>query len=196
MSVTVVVATYGSTRWAAWGNLAAVNAEKVTGVPVVRVHSPRLSLAGVRNEGLRQVQTERVCFLDGDDGLEPGYFDRDLPADITVTPLDGVFPTVNRHSHQCEPGCLVSGNYIHVGAIASTETIRRLGGFRDLPIYEDWDLWLRCYYAGATFESSPGPSYLTRRQGAGGRNTALSIAARKSIRSRILANAQRNRSMT
>lgn len=187
MNVTVVVATFGADHWIKWGNAAA---ESVSGNPIVRVHSRASTLAQVRNEGLRQVSTERVCFLDGDDGLAPGYFDRTSDADVLVTPLDGQFPVVAPHTHQCSPVCLPEGNYIHVGAIARTELIQRVGGFREHPIYEDWDLWLRCHYAGASFAASPGPSYLTRQNGVGGRNLALSVALRRRARTAILRTAR------
>lgn len=183
--VTVVVATYGSPRWGAWGALAAENVVSL-GVPIVRLHEPHATLAQVRNRALSQVGTERVCFLDGDDGLAPGYFDRDLHADIIVTPLDGAFPKVGGHAHECGPTCLLEGNYIHIGAIARTALLKKVGGFREHRAYEDWDLWLRCYYEGATFSSSPGPSYVTRTQGVGGRNEALSPRERRIVRSSIL----------
>lgn len=31
-----------------------------------------------------------------------------------------------------------------VGALAPTQMLRDVGGWRDWPCYEDWDLWLRC----------------------------------------------------
>lgn len=182
--VTVVVATFGSRQWAAWGDQAAESVE--AGVEVLRVHQNLGRLAQARNEGLRQVRTERVCFLDADDSLEPGYFDRPYDADVLVTPLDGAFPVVRAHTHACVPACLPKGNYIHVGAIASTGLIQRLGGFRDHPIYEDWDLWLRCHYAGASFARSPGPSYLSKQRGTGGRNEAFNATIRRNIRTHIL----------
>lgn len=187
MKTTVVVATYGSDVWEARGDRAA---EAVQGALVLRVHHPDRTLAQVRNAGLVQVHTERVCFLDGDDGLEPGYFDRDLRADVTVTPLDGVFPVSGNHPHECGPICLLAGNYIHVGAIASTGLLVGLGGFREHPIYEDWDLWLRCMFAGATFINSPGPSYLTHQHGAGSRNTSLTTTQRRQVRADILRTAR------
>lgn len=185
--VTVVVATHGDARWETWGDAAA---RTVQGASVLRLHYRSSTLARVRNYGLNVVDTEYVCFLDADDSLAPDYFDRDLSADITVTPLDGVFPRVNSHLHMCQPECLVSGNYIHVGAIARTSVLRDRGGFREHPIYEDWDLWLRCHYTGATFANSPGPSYLTRQRGNGGRNSALPLAARRLARAKILRTAK------
>lgn len=182
-TITAVVATYGAETWRAMGDKAA---EAITEVPVIRLHRAAPTLAQVRNMALNVVDTEYVCFIDGDDSVEAGYFDRDLSADIIVTPLDGVFPTVNSHAHQCQPECLPGGNYIHIGAIARAETLRALGGFREHLIYEDWDLWLRAHYAGSTFTSSPGPSYRTRVFGQGSRNTALPLSTRKRVRADIL----------
>jgi hypothetical protein len=46
------------------------------------------------------------------------------------------------------------GNWLVIGCVARTDLLREVGGFRDFPVYEDWDLWLRCWLAGATFERS------------------------------------------
>jgi glycosyltransferase involved in cell wall biosynthesis len=185
--VTVIVATYGLSSWERWGDEAA---SSVKDVPVFRVHDAEATLAQVRNFALDVVDTEYVCFLDADDALAPGYFDRDLSADIVVTPLDGEFPRVNGHQHTCRSACLVSGNYIHIGAIARSQTLRDRGGFREHPAYEDWDLWLRCHYARATFANSPGPAYLTKQRGRGGRNSALPHSARALVRARIMRTAR------
>jgi glycosyltransferase involved in cell wall biosynthesis len=63
-------------------------------------------------------------------------------------------PRVPGHDHECFAECLPYGNWLVVGALAGAALLRRVGGWRDFPVYEDWDLWLRCYLNGATFARS------------------------------------------
>jgi hypothetical protein len=139
-------------------------------VPIVRVHGD--SLHGARNAALDQVATEWVCHLDADDELEAGYFDHmaagtadvRAPAVRYVRPgrRSGPAPYVPRvagHRHACTAECLPWGNWLIVGSLARTETLRAVGGWRDFPWSEDWDLWVRCWHAGATFEAIPDAVY-------------------------------------
>jgi GT2 family glycosyltransferase len=56
------------------------------------------------------------------------------------------------HTQDCTADCLPEGNWLVVGACLRTQLVRDVGGWRDFPVYEDWDLFLRCHKAGATFE--------------------------------------------
>jgi GT2 family glycosyltransferase len=128
-------------------------------------------LAEARNEGLRQVQTEWTIFLDADDELAPGYVDAmatgtaDLRAP-SVRYIKGsrtqepYVPKVAGHDHKCSGKCLKDGNWLVIGAAARTEVLRDVGGFREWDCYEDWDLWLRCWMAGATVEAVPSAEYI------------------------------------
>ena len=164
LDVTVAVATFGDDGWRTLAEERAIPSAESLGVPVVHAHAGTLHDA--RNEALAMVDTEWVCHLDADDELEPGYFDAmaggacDLraPAVRYVTVLGpDVHPKVPRvagHEHDCTGECLESGNWLVVGALARTELVRSVGGWRDWPIYEDWDLWLRMWRAGATVEAA------------------------------------------
>jgi cellulose synthase/poly-beta-1,6-N-acetylglucosamine synthase-like glycosyltransferase len=61
--------------------------------------------------------------------------------------------------------------------MARTELLRKVGGWRDWPLYEDWDLWLRCHLAGATFEAIPRAIYRAHAR-VDSRNRAPDRAAR------------------
>jgi hypothetical protein len=63
------------------------------------------------------------------------------------------------HTHACAAGCLTEGNWLVIGALARAELLRQIGGWRDWPVYEDWDLWLRCHLAGASIEAIPAAVY-------------------------------------
>ena len=162
MDVTVVVATYGPLVWQELARARAI--PSVTGAKVVAVHGD--SLHEARNEALESVDTEWVCHLDADDELTSDYFDvmSAATADIRVPQVqyihgDRVRPArhnrVRGHSHRCTADCLSLGNWLVVGAVVRTDLVREVGGWRDWVWSEDWDLWLRCRAAGATFEAVP-----------------------------------------
>lgn len=168
MDVTVVVATFGGREWEDLANSRAIPSAEALGVRVVHSHAG--SLHEARNYGLAQVDTEYVCHLDADDELEDGYFHAmaygtaDLRApsvqyeDISKAWAPRV-PKVAGHDHDCTGECLPFGNFLVVGALARTQLLRDIGGWRDWPLYEDWDLWLRAWRAGATVETVPEAVY-------------------------------------
>jgi cellulose synthase/poly-beta-1,6-N-acetylglucosamine synthase-like glycosyltransferase len=168
VEVTVCLGTYGDSRWAELALKRAV--PSIGDGPWVHVHAK--TLAQARNEALANVQTPWVCFLDADDELTPGFFDHMArgTADIRVPSVSYVVkgrarlahvPRVFRHRHRrgCQPECLRDGNWLVIGSVARTDLIRDVGGFREWPVYEDWDLWLRCYLAGGTFQVVPKAIY-------------------------------------
>lgn len=160
MDVTVAVATFGDESWAGLALERAIPSVP-DGVRAIHVHSD--TLHGARNLALDCVSTEWIIFLDADDELGSFYVDRmdEVEADVRiplvsyVTPQKAARPRFMRvagHTHDCEPECLDRGNYIVIGAAVRAQLIRDIGGWRDFDCYEDWDLWLRCFQARATFE--------------------------------------------
>lgn len=155
MDVTVCVGTFGDEAWVELAQRAIASIPD--DVPVRHVHGGTLCEA--RNQALALTETQHVCFLDADDQLEPGYFDFDPVAHVSVPWVRYISGSVEMqrrvpvsgHRHECQPECLADGNYIVIGAIVRTGLVRSVGGFRDFPLYEDWDLWARCWKAGATF---------------------------------------------
>lgn len=186
--VTVVVATFGDLRkWGPLADRAVASLEAQTVRPaLVRVHGD--SLHGARNEGLAQVTTDTVIFLDADDELEATYVETMLAgtADVRAPAVRYIrgaqaypprVPNVAGHGHDCVGDCLEDGNWIIIGAAVRTEILRRAGGWRDFPWSEDWDTWVRCWKAGATFESIPAAIYRAHVR-SNSRNREPSKAAR------------------
>lgn len=162
MDVTVAVATFGADEWADLAADRAIPSVKALGVPVVHCHGD--TLHGARNGALDLVDTEWVCHLDADDELEQGYFDAMAAgtADVRAPSVRYLYPhhifrpkvpKVSGHEHDCAADCLTEGNWLVVGSVARAQLLRDVGGWRDFDWSEDWDLWLRCYLAGASIEA-------------------------------------------
>ncbi len=168
LDVSVATGTYGD---AAWEELAAARAGASVPPGVAWIHVHGEALHDARNAALEQVRTDHVVFLDADDELEPGFLDAmatgtaDLraPAVRYVKPSGRAHapyvPRVAGHTHDCTADCLHDGNWLVIGTCARTQLLRDAGGFRDFPWSEDWDLWLRCWRAGATVEAIPTAVY-------------------------------------
>lgn len=168
MDVTVVIATYGDSSWVDLAHERAIPSAINHAVPYVHLHGSTLQFA--RNDALAQVTTPWVCYLDADDELEAGYFEEmdESDAEIRVPSVryvknnfdQGVrMPQVAGHDHECSAECLPFGNWIVIGAVAPARLVRDVGGFRDFPWSEDWDLWVRCWKTGATIAPVPKAVY-------------------------------------
>jgi glycosyltransferase involved in cell wall biosynthesis len=183
--VAIAVATFGDDSWRHTAETHALASAETFGVPVVYRHAE--TLWGARNECLQATDTEHIIYLDADDELEPGYVDammRGPEADVRVPHVryvtpgqpepQPVMPRVvgHRHHRPCRPQCLRDGNWIVIGAMARTQMVRDVGGWRDYG-YEDYDMWLRCHLAGYTIDIAPGAVYRANvNPGSRGRYTA------------------------
>lgn len=170
MDVTVAVATYTGPRGDMSGlaQERAIPSAEALGVPVVHVRGQ--SLHEARNTCLDVVATEWVIFLDADDELEAGYLDAmaGAAADLRAPSVRYVhggrpaaprMPRVAGHMHACDADCLAWGNWLVVGTAVRADLLRRVGGWRDFPWSEDWDVWVRCWRAGATIAAVPDAVY-------------------------------------
>lgn len=165
-NVAVVVATFGSEEWRSLGDYTALRVDRLqTSRPdVIRVHGDTLLAA--RNSVLQDVvsHADWLTFLDADDDLDPRFVEAvslyDGDADILQTAVRGFrwtpdeerewidrVPTLHKQKYP-----LSRQNYLTIGSPIRAEIFNRVGGFHDWPCLEDWDLWLRCYNAGAKFD--------------------------------------------
>lgn len=143
---------------------------------IVMKHCPELTVAQARNVAARFATADWLCFLDADDELEPGYLDAMArsndgwvyPALVTgweTVPPPLLVPLLRR----VHEGNLASAwasypnkgrwpqvNECVIGTLVHRRLFEEVGGFRDrtddgteIAMYEDWDLWLRCWDAGA-----------------------------------------------
>lgn len=163
--VTIAIATYGDDSWRELADGRARPSADAQEVPIVQAHLPDGTLAQARNQALAEVQTEFVIFLDADDELAPGYVFwmgqgiADLRSPAIAQTMYGqalgpsFMPKVFQHRHHCDAECLRYGNWMVVGTAARTQLVRDVGGWEEFPWSEDWQLWAKCWRAGATVEA-------------------------------------------
>ena len=195
MDVTVCVGTFGSSEWPELARTRAMPSAAEQRLRVVHHHGR--NLADARNSCLRLANSEWVIFLDADDELEPGYAEAmdAATADLRAPAVRYVrggrderprIPRVAGHDHACSADCLRDGNWLVVGTAVRAELVLHVGGWREWPLYEDWDLWLRCWMAGATVEAVPDAVYRAHWR-ADSRNRAPEMAFKNKIHREIVA---------
>lgn len=164
-SISVIVGFYGDPSWGEKAKCAEQSALQQT-LPAreVIVYQGR-SLHEARNGGAAEATGDWLIFLDADDTLDPGYLaamyeeastrgDTVLfqPATLGVYPdgredLQSVVISPARN--------LLERNHMIIGTMISRRLFVEAGGFRDLPMYEDWDLWIRAWLLGASWIAVP-----------------------------------------
>lgn len=190
--ITTIVATCGTDWWRTAGDQAA---ETVHG-PVVRVHDPHGTVAGVRNAGLDLVGTSFVCWLDADDSLTPDYLDRmaEGTADIRQPSVRGwgpFGPPQCRHHgepHGATRECLRFGNPFSPGAVVRTDLARQHPWDGRWPVLEDFAFWRTiCADHRVTVECISSAVYQARTiRHRGHRNRSLPRAEWEAVARRII----------
>lgn len=168
-SISVVVGTFGDESWIKLAEeraLPSVERQTVTPHELIHEHRERLDLA--RNAGAEAATGDWLCFLDADDELDPRFIEEmtkviaELEGDWLVRPAtfgireDGVEDAEKWVFDECP---LLQKNFMIIATLVRREQFLRVGGFADWPMYEDWDLWLRCHFDGAQFASAPEAVY-------------------------------------
>jgi glycosyltransferase involved in cell wall biosynthesis len=192
MSVTVVIGTYGdAARWEALARRALASLERQTRLPDDVLHVHAATLHEARNAGAVEAHTEWLCFLDADDELAPGYVAAMLAVDGDLR-----YPRVQRVVDGTDVGLpetlgpydLIEQNYLVIGTFVRRAQFLRVGGFHAWPMYEDWDLWLRCRADGARIVLCRDAIYLAHeRAGSRNRQAGLARVVYDAIRTRALA---------
>lgn len=125
---------------------------------VTSIMTKNQGVAKARHEGFRFSTSKLILFIDGDDKLFPDYIERMVPnlleADITYPNWFLANGVENELVDVPETLDLRKKNSVLISSMMKREVYEKLGGFRDYPIYEDWDFWLRAEKQGFKFKKA------------------------------------------
>lgn len=168
--ITVIVGVFGDAKWVDKAIVALDSAKNQTvPVPAMMIHAETLHDA--RNTGAEEADTEWLLFLDADDTLDPRYVEEmekviaTIPAGTDALIQPGHVNSKDRPTGAAGEVSIIpwipyqDGNCLIIGTLVRREQFMRVGGFRDLPMYEDWDLWIRCFLDGAKHYTCPKAIY-------------------------------------
>jgi glycosyltransferase involved in cell wall biosynthesis len=157
----LIIVSYGSAWWKQAGDERALPSARAQGdYEIIRIHrdDPNTNLCSLRNQAVVQATSDHVVVLDADDELEPGYVDAMLAASgdirypkIRVLSEPNETPLPAPYEIDARP--IWEGNYVIVGAMMRRDMFLNLGGYDpELEYAEDWDFYIRAFFAGASFQ--------------------------------------------
>lgn len=134
-----------------------------------------VGVSRAREIGVANTTAQLLLFVDADDLLPPDYIERMAQK---IAKADIVYPDLilfqgNNHSLHVAPSSITPARIlsnkceIPVTSLMKREVYTSLGGFRDLPVFEDWDFWIRAMCNGYTFTKAQ--TSLLYRQTSGSR---------------------------
>jgi glycosyltransferase involved in cell wall biosynthesis len=164
-TVAVVVATFGDMDiWKHFARRAYASVRRQTRPPDERVYYHGCAnLADARNRAAHSASADWLIFLDADDELDGRYVEAMLAVDgdLRWPSTLGVFEdgTEELEPYLMPETRLIEGNHMVIGTMIRREQFLDVGGFRELPVLEDWDLWLRLVLNGGIRRPCPQAIY-------------------------------------
>lgn len=151
-------------------------------------------VAKARNEAFRFSTGALVLFVDGDDIISPDYLEKmtwvigKRNADVAYPDLflwSDLEPRLTITPKRLSPKFVKTFNrvVIPVTCLMKREVYIKVGGFRELPVLEDLDFWVRAMALDYTFKKAE--TLLWYRRYPNTRNT-LDLAKRKQVLLRIM----------
>lgn len=164
----VVVGTFGSDEWSDRGSAALYSLENQSHPPHDKIHVHANTLHEARNQGAQWLNVDWLIFLDADDRLHEDYVlhmsratDHRLPA-LWQPSTIGSYPggLMDDEPVLISKKDIKKSNYLVIGTMCRADMFHQVGGFKDYPILEDWDLWIRMHKAGAVVGACPEAVYI------------------------------------
>lgn len=158
MDLTCITGTFGEQSWATLACERAGPSVESEGIPWVHVHGD--SLVDSRNRAAERAGSEWLAVVDADDEICPGF--AAAMAVAAESGADLLTPAVSyvRNGRPRPPMFwpeqdIRTGNYLIVSTLIRRGLFFEIGAFRDVAMYEDWDLFQRAIKAGATVAQVP-----------------------------------------
>lgn len=158
----IAIGTFGAANWKLKGEVLSLRVCNMAD-DVIAVHGE--TLAEARNLAAQMLPTKWVVFLDADDELKPDYIDQMriaaepnvLLQPATLGCVDGVY---DDYPVVIPSRDLYKANYMVIGTAVERDRFFEVGGFRNLPALEDWDLWIRLVISGSVVKRVPFAVYV------------------------------------
>jgi len=157
-----------------------------------------VGVAEARNIGVRMSKGQLLLFLDADDKLAPDFIEQ---CGRVITNCDIAYPNVLKFGNveinklvdapdNVDPAYIIGRGRTREFGLVVTSMIKRemyftLGGFKDLPIFEDWDFWIRAMFNGYTFAKANTILYYRQNRPEDGSRNRNSLELKADIRRQI-----------
>lgn len=187
--ISVIIGAHGPEFWRDLAEARALPSAQTQTDDAFVVYQPDGTVATARNQGAKRANNDWLCFLDADDQLDGAYITAMTKEIMAHNSAARLFTPrvsyVNRRGHGTPPQFHVyvppeEGNWLVIGTVISRTMFRKIGGFEEWPIYEDWALFARAQKAGAEVVKVPAAVYRAHRPEPGrtGRNHSLDQAGK------------------
>lgn len=174
ISVSIIIATHGDESWERLARERPLPSVTDEPAEVLIGHDPDGNRATVRNALASQASGDYLCFLDGDDELEPGFVAEmqraheraQADGPLLLTPSIAYVVKGRKRPPRFWPEKpLHLGNWIVLGTLVPRDLFHEVGGWRefdeaDWNEWDDWELWIRCHKAGAAIIKVPRAVYV------------------------------------
>lgn len=119
-----------------------------------------VGVAQARGVGVKMSTGKLLLFVDADDKIAPDFIEQ---CGRVIAKSDIAYPNVLQFGHveinklvdapeSVTPAYIIGKKCgLVVTSMMHRYVYEKLQGFRDLPIYEDWDFWIRAMFNGYTF---------------------------------------------
>jgi len=154
----VVIATYGDSKYRELAESRALPSAEIQNTDeIILFHETAGTASSCRNKAAASVSNPWIVFLDADDQLESDYVDSMLSGTGDLR-----YPSIRTVPESYKPGdplppakmlpkrSLLYGNYMVIGTMVRKRHFDFVGGFQDVPTWEDWYLFLQLTHIGAS----------------------------------------------
>ena len=159
-----------------------------------------VGVAEARNIGVRMSKGKLLLFVDADDKLAPDFIEQ---CGRVIVEADIAYPNVLKFGNveinklvdapdKVDPAYVIGRGKTREFGLVVTSMMKRevyisLGGFKDLPIFEDWDFWIRAMFNGYTFAKANTILHYRQNLPTDGSRNRNSIELKSDIRRKITA---------
>ncbi len=133
---------------------------RAKGLPVCVISTQARNICALRNRGLLRTTQPFVMFLDADDVIPKGYV-KTLYDGMSDRRVGIVYPKHVSFGLYRSPGWgadapgIYEENSIAGQSLVRRRAVEQVGGWGNMPVFQDWELWLRVIEQGWVIKQAP-----------------------------------------